>query len=235
MALADTIIALARGTWRRFSERNRAPEALLAATDAAIALSDSFTREIMARDIPDLNRIACANGCAWCCHYQVGVTAPQALHIAAKLTEGAGTRSLEEQKQKLAALDRRTRGLDAAQRLKARLGCAFLDAQNACTIYAFRPFGCRGANSIDADLCHAFLEGTATPEQRNGNWLHKVPYEAQRDLQDGFHMGSLENGLRDDRLELTAAVIVALNTPDAAQRWIAGEDIFKDARLPEGA
>ena len=234
MALADTIIALARGTWRRFSERNRAPEAMFAATDATIALSDSFTREIMARNISDLNRIACSKGCAWCCHYQVGVTAPQALHIAAKLAAGAASLPLEILTKRLATLDQRTHGLDAAERLKARVACAFLEG-GACTIYAFRPFGCRGANSIDADLCHAFLEGTATPEQRNGNWLHKVPYEAQRDLQDGFHMGSLENGLRDDRLELTAAVIVALETPDAAQRWIAGEDIFKDARLPEGA
>ena len=45
-------------------------------------------------------------------------------------------------------------------------------------------------------------------------------------------MGGLENGLRDDRLELTAAVLVALETPDAAERWIAGEDVFKDARIP---
>jgi Fe-S-cluster containining protein len=232
MALADTIIALARGVWRKFAERGRAPDGLYASVDAAVALSDGFSREIMARNIPDLNRIACSHGCAWCCHYQVGVTAPQALHIAAKLKEGAGTRSLSEQREKLAALDRRTRGLNAAKRLKARLGCAFLDRNNSCTIYAFRPFGCRGANSVDADACKAFVEGTASQKTREQNWLHKVPYETQRDLQDGFHMGALENGLRDDRLELTAAIIVALDTPNATERWIAGEDVFKDARLP---
>lgn len=232
MALADTIMALARGVWSKFTEGGRTPENLYASVDAAIALSDTFSREIMARNIPDLNRIACTHGCAWCCHYQVGVTAPQALHIAAKIKEGAGTRPLAEQREKLTTLDRRTRGLTAAQRLKARLGCAFLDAGNACTIYAFRPFGCRGANSVDADACKAFVEGTADQKTREQNWLHKVPYEMQRDLQDGFQMGAIESGLRDDRLELTAAVLVALDTPNAAQRWIAGEDIFKDARLP---
>jgi Fe-S-cluster containining protein len=186
----------------------------------------------MSRNIPDLNRIACAQGCAWCCHYTVGVTAPQALHIAAKLQAGEGARPLDAQVEKLTALDRRIHGLSAAKRLEAKLGCAFLDEQNACTIYAFRPFGCRGANSIDANACKAFVEGTATPEQRNQNWLHKVPFEIQRDLQDGFLMGGLENGLRDDRLELTASILVALKTQNAAQRWLAGEDIFKDARLP---
>lgn len=234
MALADTIIALARGTWRRFSERNRAPDAMFAAVDAALALSESFSREILARNIPDLNKIACSKGCAWCCHYQVGVTAPQALHIAAKIAAGAASLPAETLTERLETLDKCTRGLDAGGRLRARVACAFLE-NGACTIYAFRPFGCRGANSIDADLCHAFLEGTASAEQRNGNWLHKVPYEAQRDLQDGFHMGALENGLRDDRLELTAAVIVALKTPDAAQRWIGGEDIFKEAHIPGDA
>jgi Fe-S-cluster containining protein len=232
MALTDTIIALARGVWRSFAERGRTPEGLHASVDAAIALSESFSREIMSRNIPDLNRIACAQGCAWCCHYQVGVTAPQALHIAAKLKEGAGSRPFAEQVAALKKLDKRTRGLNAARRLRARIGCAFLDEQNGCTIYAFRPFGCRGANSVDADACKAFVMGNATKAQRESNWLHKVAFEAQRDLQDGFHMGSLENGLRDDRLELTAAILVALDTPDAAERWIAGEDIFKDARIP---
>jgi Fe-S-cluster containining protein len=232
MALADTIIALARGAWRKFADRGRTPQGLYEAVDAAIALSDSFSREVLARNIPDLNRIACTQGCAWCCHYQVGVTAPQALHIAAKLKAGAGTRSSDEQKSKLHALDKRTRGLNAAKRLRARLGCAFLDDRNACTIYEFRPFGCRGANSVDMKACEDFVKGTATQAQRNSNWLHKVPFEMQRDLQDGFHMGALENGLRDDRLELTAAILVALDTPDAAERWIAGKDIFKDARIP---
>lgn len=232
MALADTIMALARGVWRKFADGGRTPDGLYASVDAAIALSESFSREIMVRNIPDLNRIACAPGCAWCCHYLVGVTAPQALHIAAKLIDGGGTRPLDRQIDTLKKLDARTRGITASQRLKARLGCAFLDERNACTIYAFRPFGCRGANSVDANACKSFVEGTATADQRNQNWLHKVPYEAQRDLQDGFHMGSIENGLRDDRLELTAAVIAALETSQAAERWIAGEDVFKGARLP---
>jgi len=85
MSLTDTLVALARGAWRRFASEGRTPDALMAAVDAALAVSEAFSREAMTRDNPDLNRIACAKGCAWCCHYQVGVTAPQALHIAAKV------------------------------------------------------------------------------------------------------------------------------------------------------
>src|SRR5690606_16099385 len=108
-------------------------------------------------------------------------------------------------------------------RLKAKLPCAFLE-NGDCTIYAFRPLNCRGANSVDADLCRDFVEGRADAATPTAGWLHKVPFEAQRDLQDGVHDGSIEQGLRDDRLELTAAVRTALETPDAARRWIGGED-----------
>ena len=230
MSLTETIIALARGVWRTFAAAGRTPAALTGAVEAAIALSDAFSREAMARKIPDLNRIACAKGCAWCCYYQVGVTAPQALHIAATVADGDASLSADVLTQRLKTLDAKTRGLDATARLKLRTPCAFLE-NGSCTIYAVRPFGCRGANSIDAALCQAFVEGRADASAAGGTWLDKVPYEAQRDLQDGFHAGALALGLRDDRLELTAAVLTALETPDAAERWIGGEDIFKDARL----
>src|SRR3546814_247571 len=200
---------------------------MFGAVESALALSETFSREILARRNPDLNRIACAKGCAWCCHYQVGVTAPQALHIASKVAAGAASLPVDAIKKRLKILDARTRGLDASERFKARLGCAFLDQgacrlcgsgrvqalfgcafhdQGACTCEPFRPFGGRGANSVNADLCRAIVEGTADAKSRQENWLHKVPYEAQRDVQDGFHMGALQNGLHDDRLELTAAV-----------------------------
>ena len=218
----------------RKSTGTRTPETLSAAVDDAIALSDNVAGEIKSRDIPDLERIACAHGCAWCCYYQVGVTAPHALRIAAYVASGAAALPAASLIERLRRLDVRTHGLGAAQRLRERLPCAFLENMS-CTIYDIRPFGCRGANSVDADFCRASLDGTAGQKPQNEHWLHKVPYEAQRDLQDGFHRGALDAGLRDDRLELTAAIIVALETPDAAQRWIDGEDIFKDARLPKGS
>jgi uncharacterized protein len=232
MSLTDTLIALARGTWTRFTGGGRTPVALMAAVDAAIAVSETVSRETMARNIPDLQRVACTKGCAWCCHYQVGITAPQALHIAHNVTNGKASLPAATLIERLRVMDEKTRGLVASARLKLKLPCAFLE-NGACTIYAFRPFGCRGANSIDAELCRAFVEGRADAAKSGGAWLHKVPYEAQRDVQDGFHAGSLEQGLRDDRLELTAGVLVALETAGAAERWLAGEDIFRAARLPQ--
>lgn len=232
MSLTDTLIALARGTWTRFTGGGRTPGVLMATVDAAIAVSETVSRTTMARSIPDLHRVACTKGCVWCCHYQVGITAPQALHIAHNVTSGKASVPASTLIERLKALDAKTRGLVASARLKLKLSCAFLDS-GACAIYAFRPFGCRGANSTDAELCRAFVEGRADAAKSGGAWLLKAPYEAQRDVQDGFHAGSLDQGLRDDRLELTAGVLVALETPNAAERWLAGEDIFRAARLPQ--
>ncbi len=38
-----------------------------------------------------------------------------------------------------------------------------------------------------------------------------------------------------EELELTAALRVALETPDAAARWLAGEPLFEAAKLPPRA
>src|SRR3972149_3817974 len=65
------------------------------------------------------------------------------------------------------------RGVDATARLKLRTPCAFLE-NGSCTIYAVRPFGCRGANSIDAELCRAFVEGRADAAKEGGTWLDTV-------------------------------------------------------------
>jgi hypothetical protein len=38
-------------------------------------------------------------------------------------------------------------------------------------------------------------------------------------------------GLKDDLLELNAALRIALEQPDAVDRWLAGQPVFAAARL----
>ena len=48
---------------------------------------------------------------------------------------------------------------------------------------------------------------------------------------DGMRAGLSESGLQGDRVELTAALRIALEVPDAAERWLAGEAVFAPAPL----
>jgi hypothetical protein len=48
---------------------------------------------------------------------------------------------------------------------------------------------------------------------------------------DGQRAGLEESRLDGELLELTAALDIALATPDATERWLAGEAVFRAARL----
>jgi hypothetical protein len=43
--------------------------------------------------------------------------------------------------------------------------------------------------------------------------------------------GLSDCGLMGERVELTAALRIALEVPDAVERFLAGEPVFADARL----
>jgi hypothetical protein len=48
---------------------------------------------------------------------------------------------------------------------------------------------------------------------------------------DGLPAGLVESRLDGALLELTSALRIALETPSAEERWLAGEAVFKEARL----
>lgn len=224
----------ARDHWAQ--HLNVVPEApaLLQLVQDAIKFSDDLLDEISNRDIPDIGEIACQKGCTWCCYQQVGVTTPQALHIADYIRHDDATAALAA----LQELDDLTRGMTNIERIKVQRPCAFLGDQGACSIYPVRPFACRGANSMDADICRRTIEefDTIADEWRTGignPWIHRLPNEAMARLQDGVLAATVQAGLLNDKLELTAAVRIALEDPEAGSKWLSGEDVFEAARLPE--
>ena len=44
--------------------------------------------------------------------------------------------------------------------------------------------------------------------------------------------GLEESGVKGDLLELTAALRIALEEPEAPERWLAGQAVFAPARMP---
>lgn len=101
---------------------------------------------------PAMSRIQCVAGCEYCCHISVGVTAAEASLIAGHL---AGQSRLKRDAV-LRGL-KRVAGVATGARLAKRIACPFL-AKKSCSIYAIRPFACRGWNSADAEACRRMLE-----------------------------------------------------------------------------
>ncbi|MFN7952381.1 MAG: YkgJ family cysteine cluster protein [bacterium] len=195
-------------------------EALLGdSAELAVRLTDALRGESTLHE-----RIACQAGCGWCCHVHVVVSAAEALRVTRFLRETRSPESLERVREKLACLDDRTRGLGREARADTRLPCALLE-DFSCSVHPVRPLRCRSWSSLDVERCKVEYE-----RPRSGNLeIENVQWEVTRAVAAGVAEGIGAAGLDGERLELTAAIRVALETPDAEARWLAGEPIFAGA------
>jgi Fe-S-cluster containining protein len=171
-------------------------------------------------------RLACQEGCDWCCHLRVGAAAPEVFRIVSYLRQTLAPQELQAAIERITRLDEQRRRLRAGKRAEARLPCALLHERH-CQAYPVRPLTCRGFNSSDARQCELFV--------KLGNKVKVPTYHAQIRLTtfvlDGMRAGISEAGLKGDLLELTAALRIAFERPDAFERWLAGEPVFAPARL----
>ncbi len=216
----------------------RSPAAIAAAVSATAALADQAWAD--ARPAAEARKqpgFACAAGCAWCCHQQVAASPAEAVAIARHVTSTFAPEALAALKARLAALDTRSRGLGLWERARLKTPCAFLHPDGNCSIYEVRPLRCRGVYSRDAAHCRWTMEN---PDHVFGNpdrHAKPGPYPVEpakiMDLAlTGLARALNEVGLAWGALELTAALRVALETPDAGDRYAAGEAIFAGTELP---
>ena len=170
--------------------------------------------------------LACREGCDWCCHLDVGTSVPEVLRIAAYLRQTLSAEDLQATRERLVRRDERRREQKGARRANQAGPCALL-VDHRCSAYPVRPLTCRGANSTDPHACEQFLK---EPKR-----THLPVYGPQHRLMafvlDGIRAGVAEAGLKGDLLELTAALRIALEVPDAGERWLRGEPVFTAARF----
>lgn len=169
---------------------------------------------------------------------RIGVTAPEALAIAECLRS---TRSRAEQKQI------RDMAVANTQKLAIReggggnpaiLSCPLQGRDLVCCVFAARPLRCRPlhAMSVARSLDGGNVLTAGTPAEAG------TPDENQyeRTVEHGIERG-LRRALKSARLdgnvyELNSALVRVLETPDAAERWANGENVFAGCqRLPTPA
>jgi Fe-S-cluster containining protein len=205
--------------------RGRTPLQVVEVTRHAAAVAEAAVAAAKARERPRAAP-ACRDGCAWCCYKLVGTAAPEVLRIAAYLRERLSADAWESLRERVREGEQQRRGLSTAQLRRRALPCPLL-VEERCVAYPVRPLTCRGYNSSDAELCRRDLDPGARVE---------VPvYEPQQRMTtfvlDGLRAGTADSKLDGALLELTTALRVALEVPDAEERWLAGEAVFAPARL----
>jgi hypothetical protein len=160
--------------------------------------------------------LPCKAGCAYCCY--VGPDRPDLLpvelyRIAAYLAEtsiGVRTHVMAR--------------LEAQDDPKAP--CLFLSDER-CTIYPVRPMRCRAQHSPDVVACRQSYAG-----QRPTFPLLREPALLLKSIGTGIRLGLQQAGLEHTPLSATKAVRLALERPEALDRWLAGEPVFGEATYP---
>jgi Fe-S-cluster containining protein len=167
------------------------------------------------------SRPACSAGCAYCCAIPVAVSPPEALYIAACLRATLSAVEQVEVRARLRTRVEERQGWTVDERWAHKRFCIFLREDRRCGIYSIRPLACRGYNSLSQAACEtAFTD--------KGDWVrvHAGVRELAAGVIYGLVLVSKELGLEWGRHEIEAAVLRALETPDAAERWARGEQVF---------
>jgi Fe-S-cluster containining protein len=199
-------------------------EGIYDAVDQAAALGAAY----MARSPTNPALLACKKGCSTCCSRPVGTTAPTVLRLAAWLREHRTPDELAEVRRRVAALDDVTHGKMWTPRERPPNPCALL-VDGACSVYGVRPFACRAWNAVDVEECKRSMGQDWTALRFD--LYQRTTFAA---VEDGIKLALGEAGLDGGDLELTAALRVALERPDAGVAWLAGEPVFAgcEAKLP---
>lgn len=214
VAIRDTV----RRATQALLQRERSVQTTFRLIEQAFEQTSTVVEQL-----PERLPLACASGCAFCCYHPVDITPPEAFAIATYVQTTLTLAAGDALYARLAAHAERISGLSYAAHAQARLPCALL-VDNRCSVYPCRPFACRAWNSTSAARCETIFT--------HGNPVTMIPpldmrvYEAVWDVARGVTDGLRRSRLDGKSYELHSIVQRILTTPEAAQRWTQGEDVF---------
>ncbi len=178
--------------------------------------------DTMISQSPEQERRACKAGCAFCCYVPtVLVTAAEAVYLADWLRTNCSTEELTAVKRRLSERQQQTKALSSSVPTKP-FPCALLQ-DNQCVAYVARPLKCRGWNSLRRDVCeHAYGHSQSHVQIPADAYAFVMGNAVLSGLSDSTASVGLDGGTYD----LTSALLQALETPDATDRWRKGERLF---------
>lgn len=193
---------------------------LLQATLAAMAACSKIITDHIKAIRPTGTAPACKSGCSHCCSMRVGIMPSETFTIATYLTDMFDTEELATIKQKITETARSIwiYRNDTLARWKAGIQCPFL-SDGKCSIYEIRPFSCRWFTSQNADDC----QSNRTVE------ANALIMAIGHIISNEVNAGLAQHGYRaDSEMELVASLDIALNQPDAFDRFLGGDNVFAD-------
>ncbi len=173
---------------------------------------------------PDRNQRACKAGCAFCCYLPVVLaSAAEVVYLADWLRAKCTPDELVTVRNRLEARCEQSTANPLTQK---RLPCALLQ-DDRCMAYEARPFKCRGWNSVRLEACErAYGQSQTTTKVPVDTFAFVMGNAVLNGLSDATRNAELDGGA----YELNAALLRALDLPDATLRWRTGEQLFDAGR-----
>ncbi len=173
---------------------------------------------------PERERRACQTGCAFCCYLPVVLaSAAEVVHLADWLRVNCTPDELAAVRKRLKARREQSATNSPAQQ---PLPCALLQ-DDKCMAYEARPFKCRGWNSVRLEACErAYGHSQTTAKVPIDTFAFVMGNAVLNGLSDATQHAELDGGA----YELNAALLRALDLPDAIMRWRNGERLFDVGR-----
>jgi Fe-S-cluster containining protein len=216
---------------RFFDDEGLNGETLLTAVDLILKRTDVFLDDALAvTEETNGFKSACAAGCGFCCHTLVSVSPPEAFYIARHIDTAFEPEAREALKAKVIEYVARTKDMDGAQRYVSREACPFLRPDDwYCGLHMARPLVCRAMHSGSLPACKTAYENrdATVPAPTMA-----VFFENTKAYMSAYVSTLRPRGLHVYPVELSGALAVIWQTPDALDRWLGGADLFDTARLP---
>ena len=193
--------------------------------------NDEFLARIA--EMPEKDRAKlmpqCSQGCAHCCYQWVRATVPEVLAVERYVREHFTAEAIEGLKERAREYRAAYEVLPPGQRMSR--ACPLLVGE-LCTAYEVRPLICRGTNSLDAQKC---LQRRENPNEPSTVPIFRSMYDTATALRAGISYGVTECGFPQYDVILGYALLIALEDPEAGERFFRGEDVFEPSRAEEAS
>jgi len=165
---------------------------------------------------PDVDTLACAAGCSWCCHFTVDVRAVEVFRILDFVEQSFAAEDKARVFAEVRANSVVLGSLDEDERMTRNLKCPFLN-EGRCTIYVARPQSCRNYHATNVAGCQQSFDDPGNldidPDFAPG------VYQAGAAHVEGFSRAMRESGFDVDAYELNCAIDAALADPASRERF----------------
>jgi uncharacterized protein len=171
---------------------------------------------------------ACQKGCWYCCTHLVTATVPEVMQVANHIRETWTAEQIAALRERIAKHKIAIQPMrDGVEGFIPRHACPLLQ-EGACSVWSARPLTCRGWNSVSVEDCRVKMEN---PE----SGIRERALAHQMAVADFVRQG-LEEGLAHSKAngnvcDLAYGLEIALDNPDAMDRYLAGDDLFMPARV----